>query len=193
MKLKTSTIVLIVLAAVILLLAILSIGSYNGLVDRYEKVEKYKSEIDNQLQRRSDLIPNLVSTVKQYANHESKVFTDIAEARAKLAGANTVAESAEADAQLRTALTNLLAIAEAYPELKANQNFINLQDELAGTENRIANARRDYNNAAKDLNTKIRRFPSNIFANLFGFESVEYFQASADSKENPNVGDLFGD
>ncbi|MGI6716855.1 MAG: LemA family protein [Eubacteriales bacterium] len=193
MKLKTSTIVLIVLAAVILLLAILSIGSYNGLVDRYEKVEKYKSEIDNQLQRRSDLIPNLVSTVKQYANHESKVFTDIAEARAKLAGANTVAESAEADAQLRTALTNLLAIAEAYPELKANQNFINLQDELAGTENRIANARRDYNNAAKDYNTKVRKFPSNIFANMFGFDTVEYFQASEGSKDNPDVGDLFGD
>lgn len=193
MKLKTSTIVLIVLAAVILLLAILSIGSYNGLVDRYEKVEKYKSEIDNQLQRRSDLIPNLVSTVKQYANHESKVFTDIAEARAKLAGANTVAESAEADDQLRTALTNLLAIAEAYPELKANQNFINLQDELAGTENRIANARRDYNNAAKDYNTKVRKFPSNIFANMFGFDTVEYFQASEGSKDNPDVGDLFGD
>ena len=193
MKLKTSTIVLIVLADVILLLAILSIGSYNGLVDRYEKVEKYKSEIDNQLQRRSDLIPNLVSTVKQYANHESKVFTDIAEARAKLAGANTVAESAEADAQLRTALTNLLAIAEAYPELKANQNFINLQDELAGTENRIANARRDYNNAAKDYNTKVRKFPSNIFANMFGFDTVEYFQASEGSKDNPDVGDLFGD
>lgn len=193
MKLKTSTIVLIVLAAVILLLAILSIGSYNGLVDRYEKVEKYKSEIDNQLQRRSDLIPNLVSTVKQYANHESKVFTDIAEARTKLAGANTVAESAEADAQLRTALTNLLAIAEAYPELKANQNFINLQDELAGTENRIANARRDYNNAAKDYNTKVRKFPSNIFANMFGFDTVEYFQASEGSKDNPDVGDLFGD
>lgn len=193
MKLKTGTIVLIIIAAIVLILAFIAIGSYNGLVDRSEKVETFRSEIDNQLQRRSDLIPNLVSTIKEYASHESKVFSDIAEARENYLNADTLVETAEADAQLRTAVTNLLAIAEAYPDLKANENFINLQDELAGTENRIANARRDYNNAAKDYNTKVRKFPSNIFANMFGFDTVEYFQASEGSKDNPDVGDLFGD
>lgn len=190
---KSSTKVLIGVAAVVLLFAIIFMGGYNGLVNRSEAVEQYNSEIDNQLQRRNDLIPNLVATVKEYASHETEIFTNVSEARAKLAGANTLAESAEADAELNTALSRLIAIAEAYPDLKANQNFINLQDELAGTENRIANARRDYNNAAKEYNTRIRRFPTNILANLFGFESVDYFQASEGSKENPNVGDMFGD
>jgi LemA protein len=190
---KSSTKILIGVAAVVLLLAVIIIGGYNGLINRSETVEKYNSEIDNQLQRRSDLIPNLVATVKQYASHETEIFTNVSEARAKLAGAGTLAQSAEADAELNTALSKLIAIAEAYPDLKANQTFINLQDELAGTENRIANARRDYNNAAKDYNTRIRRFPTNILANLFGFESVDYFQAPEGSKENPNVGDMFGD
>ncbi len=189
---KTGTKVLIGIVAVVVLLALLFVGGYNGLVSKSEEVERYYSEIDNQLQRRSDLIPNLVATVKQYAAHESEVFTAVADARAKLAGAGSPAEQADADAELSSALSRLLAIAEAYPELKANQNFINLQDELAGTENRIANARRYYNDAARDYNTSIRRFPTNIIANLFGFEGVEYFQASEGSKENPDVGDLFG-
>lgn len=190
---KSGTKVLIGIVAVILLLAIIVIGGYNGLISRSETVNRASSEIDNQLQRRSDLIPNLVATVKQYASHETEIFTAVSEARAKLAGAGTLAERAEADAELNTALSRLIAIAEAYPDLKANQNFINLQDELAGTENRIANARRDYNGAASDYNTRIRRFPTNIIAGLFGFESVEYFEASEGSKENPDVGNLFGD
>jgi LemA protein len=190
---KSSTKVLIGIAAVVFLLAVIVISGYNGLVKRSEAVEKYNSEIGNQLQRRSDLIPNLVDTVKQYASHETEIFTNVSEARAKLAGASTLAESAEADAELNTALSRLIAIAEAYPDLKANQNFINLQDELAGTENRIANARRDYNDAAKDYNTRIRRFPTNIIANLFNFESVDYFQAPESSKVNPDVGNLFND
>ncbi|MGI6167523.1 MAG: LemA family protein [Eubacteriales bacterium] len=190
---KKGTTVLIIIAAVVVLLVLLVIGSYNGLVSKSEDVERYRSEIDNQLQRRSDLIPNLVATVKQYAKHESEVFEAVSEARAKLAGAGSLAEQADANAELSSALSRLLAIAEAYPELKANENFINLQDELAGTENRIANARRYYNEAARDYNTSIRRFPTNIIANLFGFESVEYFEASEGSRENPNVGDLFGD
>jgi len=190
---KLSTKILIGVGAVVLLLAIIFIGGYNGLVNKSESVEQYKSEIDNQLQRRNDLIPNLVATVKQYASHETEIFTNVAEARAKLAGAGTLAESAEADAELNTALSRLIAIAESYPDLKANENFKNLQYELAGTENRIANARRDYNNAAKDYNTKIRKFPTNILANLFGFESVDYFQASEGSKETPDVGNMFGD
>lgn len=190
---KTGVKILIGVGAFILLIAIIFISSYNGLVNRSETVEEYRSEIDNQLQRRSDLIPNLVSTVKQYASHETAIFDAITEARAKLAGASTLAESADADAELQTALSKLIAIAEDTPALKANQNFISLQDELSGTENRIANARRYYNSAAKEYNSKIRKFPTNILAGLFNFESVEYFEASEDSKQNPDVGNLFGD
>ena len=188
---KTGTKVLIGIVAVVVLLALLFVGGYNGLVSKSEEVERYYSEIDNQLQRRSDLIPNLVATVKQYAAHESEVFTAVADARAKLAGAGSPAEQADADAELSSALSRLLAIAEAYPELKANQNFINLQDELAGTENRIANASRYYNDAARDYNTSIRRFPTNIIANLFGFEGG-IPQASGGQQREPGCGRLFG-
>jgi len=134
-----------------------------------------------------------VATVKEYAAHEEEVFASVAEARSKLAGAASISEMAEADAELSSALSRLLAIAEAYPELKANQNFINLQDELAGTENRIATARRDYNQTARSYNTSIRRFPTNIIAGMFGFESVDYFEASEAGRETPDVGELFGD
>jgi LemA protein len=163
------------------------------LVAKSENVDAAWSLIDVQLQRRYDLVPNLVATVKQYAAHEKEVFDNIAEARSKLAGAASVSEAAEADEELRGALSRLLAIAEAYPDLKANENFINLQDELAGTENRIANVRRDYNEAAKSLNTSIRRFPTNIFAGLFGFETADYYEAAEGTRDNPDVGDLFGD
>lgn len=190
---KKGTIILIVVIAIIAIIVMSAIGSYNGLVNKSERVQLKFSQIDTQLQRRSDLIPNLVATVKEYAAHETEVFTNIADARAKLAGAGSIEETAEADAELRSALSRLLAIAEAYPDLKANENFINLQDELAGTENRIATARRDYNNAAQDYNSSIRRFPTNILAGIFGFERVEYFEASEESRENPNVGELFGD
>lgn len=188
---KNSTKVLIGVLAAVLLIVIFFISGYNGLVNKSEDVEKYQSEIDNQLQRRAELIPNLVAVVKQYAKHESEVFTQIAEARSKLAGANSNTEKAEANAELDTAINRLLVIAEAYPELKASTNFENLQVELAGTANRITQERRNYNNAAKDYNTRIRRFPTNIIAGMFGFDSVEYFQASEGSKDNPDVGDLF--
>jgi len=190
---KTGLKVLLVVGVIIAIMIISFIGSYNGLVSKREDVDAAWSQIDIQLQRRYDLIPNLVATVKKYAEHEEEVFTSIAEARSKLAGAGSVAELAEADAELSSALSRLLAIAEAYPELKANQNFINLQDELAGTENRIATARRDYNEAARSYNTSIRRFPTNIIAGMFGFESVDYFEASEATRENPDVGELFGD
>lgn len=183
--------VLLVIGLVILLFVAHVAGSYNRLVGMSESVERALSEIDNQLQRRNDLIPNLVSTVKQYAAHEEKIFSEIADARARLAGATTLAEQAEADAAVNSALSRLLAIAENYPDLKANQNFIQLQDELAGTENRIAVARRDYNNMAREYNTLIRRFPTNIYANLFGFDRVDYFEASESARTVPNVGDLF--
>lgn len=185
--------VLIGIGVVVLLLIVHVVGSYNGLVAKSESVERALSEIDNQLQRRNDLIPNLVGTVKQYAAHEEKIFSDIADARARLAGAATLADQAEADAAVNSALSRLLAIAENYPDLKANKNFIQLQDELAGTENRIAFARRDYNELARDYNTSIRRFPTSIYANLFGFDKVDYFEASESARTVPNVGDLFGD
>ncbi|NLC44848.1 MAG: LemA family protein [Clostridiales bacterium] len=171
----------------------MGVSSYNGLVTKSESVDAAWSLIDVQLQRRYDLIPNLVATVKEYAAHEEEIFANVAEARSKLAGAGSVSEVAEADAELNGALSRLLAIAEAYPDLKANENFINLQDELAGTENRIANVRRDYNEAARSFNTTIRRFPTNIFAGMFGFETADYYEAAEGTRDTPDVGDLFGD
>jgi LemA protein len=192
-QVKTGLKILLVIGIIIAILVISFIGTYNGLVSRREEVDAAWSQIDVQLQRRHDLIPNLVATVKEYAAHEEEVFASVAEARSKLAGAASISEMAEADAELSSALSRLLAIAEAYPELKANQNFINLQDELAGTENRIATARRDYNQTARSYNTSIRRFPTNIIAGMFGFESVDYFEASEAGRETPDVGELFGD
>lgn len=189
---KTGTKVLIAVVAIVAVLLISVVGGYNGLVNKSEAAETRVSEIDNQLQRRSDLIPNLVATVQQYAAHETEIFESVSDARARLAGAGNMAETAEASEELTGALNRLIAISEAYPDLKANQNFIQLQDELAGTENRIANARRDYNNAARDLNTSIRRFPTNILANMFGFDRMDYFETSEENRENPDVGDLFG-
>ena len=175
------------------ILLISGVSGYNNLVAQSENVESAWSLIDVQLQRRYDLIPNLVATVKEYAAHEEEIFANVAEARSKLAGGGSASDIAEADAELTGALNRLIAIAEAYPELKANENFINLQDELAGTENRIGNVRRDYNEAARSYNTAIRRFPMNIFAGMFGFESVDYYEAAEGTRENHDVGDLFGD
>ena len=183
--------VLLIIAIVIAVLIGMSIGNYNSLVGMNEEVKTALSQIDNQLQRRNDLIPNLVETVKQYAAQEEEIFIGVSEARAKLAGATTIAEQAEGDAELNSALSRLLAISENYPELKSNQNFIQLQDELAGTENRISVARKDYNDAAKVYNKKVRSFPMVIFAGMFGFEQAEYFEASEAARTNPNVGDLF--
>ena len=152
------------------------IGQKNSLIAFDEEVNKAWSDIDTQLQRRNDLIPNLVSTVKGSAAHEEGVFTGIADARSKLAGATTVAEKAEADAALTAGLGRLLAIAENYPELKANENFIRLQDELAGTENRIAVSRKRYNDSVKTYNTRIRQFPGSMFAGELGLTSRDYFE-----------------
>ena len=190
---KNSMKILIGIVVVAVLLIMSGVGSYNNLVKKSESVKSSFSQIDNQLQRRNDLIPNLVATVKQYAAHEEEIFTDIAEARSQLAGAGTVAEQAEGDAAVTGALSRLLAISENYPDLKANENFIQLQDELAGTENRITTARKDYNDVAADYNTSIRRFPTMIFANMLGFDQVDYFEADETSRENPDVDDLFGE
>ena len=140
---------LIVIIAIIAIIVISFAGSYNGMVSKAEEVDNKFATIDAQLQRRADLIPNLVNTVKGYAAQEKEIIASVTEARAKLAGASTVEEKANADEELTSALNRLLVVVENYPELKSSQNFIQLSDELAGTENRIATARRDYNEAVK--------------------------------------------
>ena len=184
---KKSTIVIIVV--VVILVAIIAglVSNYNGVVSLSEEVDNKFATIDTMLQRRADLIPNLVNTVKGYTNQEQAVIDSVTDARAKLAGANSVGEKANADQELSTALSNLLVVVENYPDLKSSQNFINLSDELAGTENRIATARKDYNDAVKEYNTKIKRFPTNIVSGMFGYGEKEYFQASEGREEVPTV------
>ena len=148
----------------------------NSLIKFDEDVKGALANIDAQLQRRNELIPNLVSTVKGYAAHEEKLFTGIAEARGKLAGAKTLSEKAEADAVLSAEVGHLLAIAENYPELKANENFIRLQDEITGTENRITVARTRYNESVKIYNMRIRQFPGSSFAKELGLDPRDYFE-----------------
>ena len=184
---KKSSIAIIVVIVILLLIVIGGISSYNGLVGLSEEVDNKFATIDTMLQRRADLIPNLVNTVKGYTNQEQSVIDSVTEARAKLNNANSVADKANADQELTSALNNLLVIVENYPDLKSSENFINLQDELAGTENRIATARKDYNDAVKEYNAKIKRFPTNIISGMFGFEEQEYFQATEGSEEVPTV------
>lgn len=173
-------------AIIVVILLILGSG-YNGLVNAAENVDNKWSQIDNQLQRRADLIPNLVNTVKGYAAHEEQIFTQVAEARAKLAGARSPEEAAEANEAVRGSLDRLIAIAENYPQLKADANFRGLQDELAGTENRIATARKDYNDAVQAYNSRIRRFPAVFYARLLGFEPREYFRTAEEARNAPEV------
>ena len=176
-----------VIVGAIAVIAIFLGTKYNSLVGEREQVNGSWAQVQNVLQRRADLIPNLVATVKAYAAHEKETFTQIAEARAKLAGARTPEDAAAANAQLDSALSRLLVIAERYPELKANENFIRLQDELAGTENRIAVERQRYNDQVRDYNQTIRRFPTNLVAGAFNFESRDYFQADVTSQRAPQV------
>jgi LemA protein len=179
--------VLLAIIVVLVVIALPIVGTYNSLVNLELKVNSAQADIDTDLQRRSDLIPNFVETVKGYASHEKEIFTQVAESRAKLAGAQNVTEQAEADASLSSALSRLLVVVENYPELKANQNFRDLTVELEGTENRIAVKRQDYNAAVTQYNSKRRRFPSNIFASLFGFEEKPLYKAAEGAKEVPKV------
>lgn len=181
---KKSLIVIVALAA---LLVIISISSFNGLVSMNENVDGKWSQVENQLQRRADLIPNLVNTVKGYAAHEQQAIASVAEARAKLAGAKSPASKAQANGELDSALSRLLVVVENYPDLKADKNFQSLMDELSGTENRIAVARKDYNDAVQVYNTKIRTLPTSMFAGMLGFDPKEYFKASEKSKDVPEV------
>ncbi len=181
---------LVIIAVIVVFGVIFSawyVGTRNRLVTLEENVDGTWAEIDNQLQRRSDLIPNLVATVKGFATQEREIFIQIAEARSKLAGSQTVGETAQNYNQLQSALSRLLVIVEAYPALKSDQNFIRLQDELAGTENRIAVSRKRYNDSVRIFNTKIRRFPSSSIANMMGLEKKEYFEIEEKAREVPKV------
>ena len=178
---------LIVIVAIIVLLIVFFVGQYNGFVGASEEVDNKFATIDTQLQRRVDLIPNLVNTVKGFTDHETEVLSLVTNARAKLAGASTVEEKSNANDELSSALSRLLVVVENYPDIKSSANFTQVQDELAGTENRIATARKDYNDAVKNYNLKIKRFPGNIIAGMFNFGEKQYFQASEGSKEVPVV------
>ncbi len=187
MKMKKGSIVGIIILVVIALIALSAIGSYNDLVSKKEDVDSKYSDISVQLERRADLIPNLVNTVKGYMEHEENIIDKVTKARENLVNAKTVEEKANANQELTTSINNLIAVVENYPDLKANENFINLQDELAGTENRIAVARKDYNDTVKSYNKTIKSFPKNLFASMFGFDEADYFEAKESSNEVPNV------
>ena len=185
--LKTVLIVLGVLLLIVLAAYSYFKGTYNSLVTMDEGVKGAWAQVENQLQRRYDLIPNYVETVKGYAKHEKEVFVEVAQARSKVAGAASVSDKIEANTQLSSALGRLMLVVERYPELKANANFIRLQDELAGTENRIAVERRRFNEMVKDYNIKIRSFPTNILAGMFGFEKATFFEVPKERQEAPKV------
>jgi LemA protein len=177
-----------IVVVVILLIFFLSIkGTYNSLVRLDEGIKGAWAQVENQLQRRYDLIPNYVETVKGYAKHEKEVFLRVTEARSKVGGATNIKDKIGANNELSSALSRLLLVVERYPDLKANQNFIRLQDELAGTENRIAVERRRYNEAVKTYNVKIRSFPTNILAGMFGFGRGDFFTVPEKAKAAPKV------
>lgn len=184
---KKGTIIILSVVAVIILLVAMLGGKYNSLVDKSEKVDKEYSNISVQLERRADLIPNLVSTVKGYTSHETEIINSITTARENLIKANTVSEKSKANDELSTALNALMVVVENYPDLKSSENFIQLSDELAGTENRIATSRRDYNDAVTDYNTTVKKFPTNIIANMFNFKEKDYFEVSEGKTEVPKV------
>jgi LemA protein len=166
------------------------IATYNGLVKMRNRVKEAWSDIDVQLKRRYDLIPNLINTVKGYASHEKEVFQKVTEARSQAMQAEksgNAAESAEAENMLSGALKSLFAVAEAYPDLKANQNFLELQRELSDTEDKIQASRRFYNGNVRDYNTKQEVFPTNLIASMFGFKLAEFFEIDDAEKENPKV------
>ncbi len=188
---KKGLIILIAVAVVLVVLISSVASSYNGFVDKQETVSAAQSNIEIQLQRRADLIPNFVETVKGYSDYEQSTLTAVTEARsavAKAVNGGDAAAQAEASAQLDSAIDIWVnAVTEAYPELKADKQYLALQDELAGTENRIAVARKDYNAAAKVYNTAVRKFPSNIIAGIFGFDKAELFEADSSAEKAPEV------
>ncbi len=168
-------------------LIVWAIAIYNGLIRLKNRVDEAWSDIDVQLKRRYDLIPNLVNTVKGYASHEKEVFEKVTEARTRAMGAQSAADKARAENMLSQTLKSLFAVAEAYPDLKANQNFLELQRELTDTEDKIQASRRFYNGNVRDFNTKIQVFPNNVFAGMLGFSAREFFEAEGGEKEPVKV------
>ena len=184
---KESTIILLVVVAVVLIGVFNVIGRYNRMQQLVVEVDNGWAEVENQLNRRFDLIPNLVETVRGYAAHEMDVLTQVTEARARVGGAQGQGDRMDANNELSGALSRLLVVVERYPDLKANTNFVRLQDELAGTENRLSVARRRYNEAVTILNRQIVVFPNNIVANMFGIERASFFEAPAAAQTAPQV------
>ncbi|BAK15191.1 LemA family protein [Solibacillus sp. FSL W7-1472] len=182
---------LIAIVALIVIAAMLVVPKYNKLVTGEETVDAAWAQVENQLQRRFDLVPNLVNTVKGYAEHEEEIFTQIADARTQYGNANTVEETADANNELSSALSRLLVVVENYPNLKADVQFTRLMDELAGTENRLTVARKDYNDTVQQFNNDVRRFPGNLIAGMFSFEQKDYFEIKEGVEEAPAVD--FGD
>lgn len=181
---------LIILGVIVLVLAIFGgsiVSQYNSLVSMETAVDASWAQVENQFQRRADLIPNLVATVQGYASHEQEIFTEIANARSRLLAAGTTEEQITANAGVESALGRLLAISENYPQLKADASFIRLQDELAGTENRISVERMRYNQSVQAWNVKVKQFPTVILANLFGKAEKPFFEASAGADQAPQV------
>ncbi|NGP77038.1 LemA family protein [Balneolaceae bacterium YR4-1] len=187
----------LIVLGIVALLVIFGISSYNGLVQKQETVNQAWAQVENQYQRRSELIPNLVNTVKGAADFEQETLTQVTEARSRATSIQVTAEDLnnpeklaqfqQAQSQLSGALSRLLATVERYPELQANQNFLDLQSQLEGTENRIATERMRFNQSVQTYNTSIRTFPSNIFAGIFGFDSKAYFEADEGAQEAPEV------
>jgi LemA protein len=183
---------IIIIAVIIILVLAGSLysffrGNYNQFVTLDESVKSAWAQVENQLQRRYDLIPNLVETVKGYAKQEKDVLIEVTNARARVGGATTVPDKISANNELSGALSRLLVVVEQYPDLKSNQNFLRLQDELAGTENRISVERRRYNEVVQTYNVAIRSFPANLLAGMFGFEKKAFFEAPAAAKAAPQV------
>ncbi|MCD7975282.1 MAG: LemA family protein [Phascolarctobacterium sp.] len=178
---------LMILIAIVVIVGGMLFSDYNSMVSMNENVNGKWAQVENQLQRRNDLIPNLVNTVKGFASHETEVFQAVADARAKLGGAKSVAETSEANSQMDSALSRLLMVAENYPELKSSSNFSQLQDELAGTENRISVARRDYNNTVQSFNAKVKSLPTSLYAGMMGFHEKDYFKADEAAQQVPQV------
>ncbi|KAF0197821.1 MAG: LemA protein [Bacteroidetes bacterium] len=193
---KKSLIIIIAVVGFILILVMWGSSRYNSLVTKEEGVAAAWSQVENVYQRRADLIPNLVNTVKGYADFEKSTLTGVIEARSKATSVTidptnlneaSIQQFQKAQDGLSSALSRLMVVVERYPDLKANQNFMDLQAQLEGTENRIATERRNFNQAAQDYNTQIRRFPSNLFAGIFGFDKKAYFQADEGAEKAPEV------
>lgn len=180
--------VLLTVLGIAVVIGVVGISTYNGIVAKHETITAKWAQVENQLQRRNDLIPNLVNTVKGYAGHEKTVFEEVTNARSQWAKAGSVDDKVKAAGTMDSAVARLLLVAENYPTLKADQTFLQLQDELAGTENRIAVERMRYNEAVRDYNVTVRMFPGNILAGMYGYKpATEYFKAEENAKAVPRV------